>query len=309
MSTRRSMSMRWNRVGFADPVSIAVVGGMVVIMGGMMIGMGWMMSRMMKHGGQRGGHGAAGHGSATDSSQSGADMGGMGMMGMGHTMGMGQGSKDSMGMHQMCPMMGQKPVVGVGAGELPEPESAGAKLYGHYCSQCHALPSPQGHSSAEWDDAFARMHEKMWMAEGMGQGGMMGMMGMGHMMGGMGDKISAPTTDEGKTILDYLKRHALASVSPEALSDGLAEGRQAFLEVCVRCHALPDPAQHARAEWPAVIDRMHQNMTAMKVEAPAPETWEKAGEYLLSVAPPVSAPARPPAHRHEGGVPPCCGAP
>lgn len=44
---------------------------------------------------------------------------------------------------------------------LLEPNSPDAKLFNHYCSQCHALPSPAQHTAAEWPSVVARMRAQM----------------------------------------------------------------------------------------------------------------------------------------------------
>ena len=46
---------------------------------------------------------------------------------------------------------------GGSASRLPSPDSQGAKLVSRYCTQCHARPSPQLHTAAEWKAVTSRM--------------------------------------------------------------------------------------------------------------------------------------------------------
>ncbi len=50
---------------------------------------------------------------------------------------------------------------GQSAARLPEPDSTGAKLVSRYCTQCHAQPSPQLHTAAEWKAVTSRMKRNM----------------------------------------------------------------------------------------------------------------------------------------------------
>jgi hypothetical protein len=38
---------------------------------------------------------------------------------------------------------------------------------------------------------------------------------------------------------------------------------QSFRLACNQCHVLPDPRRHTAREWPAVVQRMEQNMQWM----------------------------------------------
>ena len=57
-------------------------------------------------------------------------------------------------------MMGQTPEKN-GNQPLPDQQSKQEKLYQHYCSQCHALPSPRVHTAQEWPSVVARMKQTM----------------------------------------------------------------------------------------------------------------------------------------------------
>lgn len=165
---------------------------------------------------------------------------------------------------------------GVAADSLPDPDSRGARLTADYCSQCHGIPSPRRHGAEDWEATARRMFRRMDHMEHMGRG----MMGR-SMHRGMMD-VSAPTREERTAILDYLRSHSLASVGEESLPPG--EGREAFRTVCSRCHALPDPAQHARDEWPAVVERMRTHMAAMEVSEPSAEETAAIVRYLRGAA-------------------------
>jgi len=79
----------------------------------------------------------------------------------GSIMGGGMMSGGMMDGHMMGGgMMGQTPENN-GNQPLPDQESKQAKLYKHYCSQCHALPSPRAHTAQEWSSVVARMKQTM----------------------------------------------------------------------------------------------------------------------------------------------------
>ena len=91
------------------------------------------------------------------------------------------------------PMVGSRKMHGApahGTGEekpLPDPDSAGAKLVGNYCIQCHAAPAPTLLTSAEWESAINRMHLRSQ---------------------GRGTVVKVPSEEELQTILSYMKQHA-----------------------------------------------------------------------------------------------------
>jgi cytochrome c5 len=82
-------------------------------------------------------------------------------------------------------------------------------------------------------------------------------------------------------MLDYLTANAL-KVSGATLPAG--RGREAFAEICSRCHALPDPRVHSSADWPTVFARMEQNMIRMQVPPPTREQTSDLLLYLQTVA-------------------------
>lgn len=131
---------------------------------------------------------------------------------------------------------------GITADSLPEPNAAGARVLGQYCTQCHALPSPSMHGAADWPAVTRRMWVRIDM-----------------MAGGLGVRI--PSTAERAQLLTYLQRYALPVA--ERLPAGL--GKELFETACSRCHALSDPRVHTPPDWPVVVMRMRVNMTKMKM--------------------------------------------
>lgn len=135
------------------------------------------------------------------------------------------------------------PPPGVTAADLPDPNSAGARLVVQHCSQCHDLPQPNMHSATDWPVVARRM----WLrVEGLTPA----------------LNVLVPSVSERFLMLNYLVANAL-KVSGANLPVGA--GRDAFQLVCSRCHALPDPRNHSAQDWPTVFARMETNMTRMKV--------------------------------------------
>ncbi|MHB9021275.1 MAG: hypothetical protein ACYC3A_05560 [Halothiobacillus sp.] len=88
-------------------------------------------------------------------------------------------------------MMGGAMPRGVDPAQLPEPQSAGARLVNQYCTQCHGLPTPALHSAPGWSPVVGRMNARMqWMSRNSNMG------------------ISAPTQVELQTIMGYMQAHA-----------------------------------------------------------------------------------------------------
>lgn len=88
-------------------------------------------------------------------------------------------------------MMGGAMPRGVDPAQLPEPQSAGARLVNQYCTQCHGLPTPALHSAPGWSPVVGRMNARMqWMKQNSDMG------------------IAAPTPEELKAILAYMQTHA-----------------------------------------------------------------------------------------------------
>jgi cytochrome c2 len=132
--------------------------------------------------------------------------------------------------------------------DLPEPDSEGARLTARYCVQCHYLPNPQMHTPDRWNTTVVRM---VWRMEGKGN--------LGVLMREMMDNVQAPTEAETAVLIRYLRKHGQREMDPAhpALQ---SEAGQIFSIACTQCHALPDPRQHTRREWPGVVERMKRHM-------------------------------------------------
>lgn len=88
-------------------------------------------------------------------------------------------------------MMGGEMPRGVDPAQLPEPQSAGARLVNQYCTQCHGLPTPALHSAPGWSPVVGRMNARMqWMRQNSSMG------------------IAAPTSEELQAISGYMQAHA-----------------------------------------------------------------------------------------------------
>ena len=161
---------------------------------------------------------------------------------------------------------------GIPATQLPEPASEGARLTSEFCAGCHGIPSPRRHTAGDWDVVVRRMVRHMERMERHMGGGMGGMM-----MGGSGT-VEVPTAEERERILAYLGRNALEAARPDELPP--SEGRELFAEACARCHALPDPAQHAPSEWTDVVRRMQRTAREMEVDGISDTDAASIAAYL-----------------------------
>ncbi len=135
---------------------------------------------------------------------------------------------------------------------LPQPKSRGAQLELRYCVQCHNLPNPAMHHSEKWPPIYERMVARM---EGRGNLGKI----MAEMMAG----VAAPTAEESKVLISYLRKHAQKPLDPAKLPEINQPTAEAFRVACQQCHVLPDPRRHTAREWPAVVARMQKNMEWM----------------------------------------------
>ena len=144
-------------------------------------------------------------------------------------------------------------------GQLPEPQSAGARLTARYCIQCHYLPNPQMHTSARWQPVVERM---LWRMRGEGN--------MGALMKDMMAGVRAPGDAETATLVDYLRRHGQREIDPRHPALDTRAG-QIYSIACSQCHALPDPQRHSAREWPSVVQRMQQHMAWANTVVGIPE--------------------------------------
>jgi cytochrome c2 len=133
-------------------------------------------------------------------------------------------------------------------GNLPEPQSAGARLTARYCVQCHYLVNPAMHTPERWKSVVERM---VWRMRGNGN--------MGEVMKELMAQVRAPTDAEVDTLLTYLQKHGQSEIDPRHPSLTTRAG-EAFAIACSQCHALPDPQRHTAREWPIVVERMKHHM-------------------------------------------------
>jgi len=136
--------------------------------------------------------------------------------------------------------------------QLPQRESRGGKLVLAYCVQCHNLPNPAMHHAAKWPGVVERMVLRM---EGRGN--------MGKLMAEMMAGVKAPSADDTKAIVNYLRRHAQKPLDPARYPEVNRPSGEAFRLACNQCHVLPDPQRHTAAEWRTVVARMQENMQWM----------------------------------------------
>jgi cytochrome c5 len=135
------------------------------------------------------------------------------------------------------------------ARELPEPRSHGARLTLRYCVQCHNLANPAMHDAQKWPGIVERMVLRM---EGRGNLGTL----MSEMMAG----VKAPSEEDTRSIIAYLRKHAQAPLDPARYPEVNQAAGEAFRIACNQCHVLPDPKRHTAADWPKVVARMQENM-------------------------------------------------
>ncbi|MGD0992456.1 MAG: hypothetical protein ABR998_08295 [Gemmatimonadales bacterium] len=150
---------------------------------------------------------------------------------------------------------------GVAPESLPQPNAAGAKALTQYCTQCHALPSPAMHGSADWPSVARRMWVRIDM-----------------MAGALG--IQTPSSAERAELLAYLQKNALKV----AANLPAGPGKPAFERVCARCHDLNDPRMHTAPDWPVVVMRMEQDAEKMKVTGISRADAEQIITYLQAAS-------------------------
>jgi cytochrome c2 len=138
------------------------------------------------------------------------------------------------------------------AAQLPAPRSRGAGLTLRYCMQCHNLANPAMHHAEKWPGIVERMVLRM---EGRGN--------MGALMSEMMAGVKAPTDEETRVLVGYLRKHAQKPLDPKRYPELEQPAGEAFRLACNQCHVLPDPQRHTAAEWPKVVARMQANMEWM----------------------------------------------
>jgi hypothetical protein len=135
---------------------------------------------------------------------------------------------------------------------LPEPRSRGAALTVRYCVQCHNLPNPAMHQAAKWPKVVERMTARM-----RGHGN------MGRLMREMMAGVRAPSKEEERLLLAYLRRYAQEPLDPRRYPEAFRPSGEAFRLACRQCHVLPDPKRYTAEQWRAVVERMEKNMEWM----------------------------------------------
>jgi cytochrome c5 len=138
------------------------------------------------------------------------------------------------------------------ARQLPQPDSRGARLAQRYCVQCHNLPNPAMHHAAKWPGIVDRMVKRM---QGRGN--------LGRVMSDMMAGVQAPSEDETRELVGYLRRHAQKPIEAARYPELYRPAGEAFRLACSQCHVLPDPRRHTAREWPGVVARMQENMEWM----------------------------------------------
>ncbi len=165
--------------------------------------------------------------------------------------------------------------------QVPDPTSDGAKLTIMYCSQCHGIPYPAGHSASDWVVIMRKMMLLTQQSYNMSSnGGMMrGMMGRRNMpMGMVGAKM--PTQGEQQEILSYLQANSLKTIQENELPDLSSTIAGEFKNKCAICHALPSPFQHTAEQWPDVVDRMRKHMKELKIAELTDDEANSITKYL-----------------------------
>ncbi len=135
---------------------------------------------------------------------------------------------------------------GLTADTLPDAQSKGAKLFASYCSQCHSLPSPRMHSTADWPMRFEKMIDHV------------------RLLAGTAADIRMPIGNDKQVIVSYLQKMGFVGLAEYAPLLTEPEGFNVAW-YCSACHAVPDPIQFSAqgatqlsaAEWHMVIDRMN----------------------------------------------------
>jgi len=135
---------------------------------------------------------------------------------------------------------------------LPELDSRGAALTVRYCVQCHNLPNPAMHHAAKWQKIVERMALRMH-----GRGN------MGELMHEMMAGVKAPTAEEEKALVTYMRRHSQKPLDPKRYPEVNRPSGEPFKLACQQCHVLPDPKRHTADEWRRVVARMQTNMEWM----------------------------------------------
>lgn len=165
----------------------------------------------------------------------------------------------------MLSVMGGVLPPGVPAGQLPNPESEGARILQKYCVQCHELPSPALHAPAEWPGVISRMQDRIIRMSDSERATI---------------KVTALNTAEITGLLRYMKQFGFQIMDEARYPDIDTDIGKAFRHVCSQCHALPDPAIHTSTQWSEVVQRMRRNMNTLGAPDPGDDALAKALSFL-----------------------------
>ena len=147
--------------------------------------------------------------------------------------------------------------------DLPDAESRGATMLTLYCAQCHDLPPPTMHTSAEWETVINRMKTIMQSRRG-----------------GMLMRIITPPEKDWAILETYLATHSQVPLDKKQTSDLDTPAGKAFQETCSQCHGAPNPATHTTNEWPRVVLRMKSHITRTGKNMPSQDVLMQIIEYL-----------------------------
>jgi cytochrome c5 len=142
---------------------------------------------------------------------------------------------------------------------LPDPTGPGARLLGRYCDQCHQAPGPGQHTATEWAYVLARMDLLM------------------DVTARFGDRPRPPLSPdpaERAVLLAYLQGQALRPLADPT------QAPPAYRALCGDCHAAPDPAAYAGADWPALLVRMAGHRRVMGRAPADPVSQGRVATYL-----------------------------
>ena len=152
---------------------------------------------------------------------------------------------------------------GFNPNDLPDAESRGATMLTLYCAQCHDLPPPAMHTSAEWENVLNRMKTIM----------------QSH-RGGILMRIITPPEKDWAILETYLATFSQVPLDKKQTSDLDTPAGKAFQETCSQCHGAPSPATHTTNEWPRVVLRMKSHIVRTGKNMPSQDDLMQIIEYL-----------------------------